>query len=416
MKIPKFARSVGQIDDELIANAADFKEKRILKSKPLVASVCALLTVGIIAAALFINNLNTSSIDKRYKNLDFYSLHSARVWEWEDLAESERNYEVEIDGIKYEKSSRRTIRQEFIGEKIGRFDVFGFDTIMILNGERVKVTCDIYKLKGISQTEFIAIKIGGDYYCFENALYNPPKTLGELFDRVDISRFFELSRFSENGSDANAKHFILKDDEYVWNILSECRSAEFVDWDPFNLYQREYISFSASSDALGIYRMDFSITKDGYLYTNIFGGAYLFNIGKKAANEIIGYSAENSTKTQFLPYDESKKVYGQVKEIADGYVLIDDAVLCKNKGKGITYKIPTDDIRISRHFKTGSTKVGELIAVSYDGEIDEQNGHTVKGAFDISEFQIVSKKKKPNKNSTVSSVSHTLDTVSANSD
>lgn len=408
MKIPKIAISLGQIGDELIAEAACFKKKRISTSKPFVAGICAFLTLGIIATALFVNNLNTSSIDKRYKKLDFYSLNIGHVWEWEDLAESERNYEVEIDGVKYEKNSRKTIDEEFIGEKIGRFDIFGFDTIMMLEDKRITVNCDIYKLKNISQNEFIAIKFGEDYYCFKNAEHNPPKTLGELFDRVDITELFELSRFSENGSDANAKHFILKDDEYVWNILSECRSAEFVDWDPFNLYQREYISFSASSDALGLYKREFSITKDGYLHTNIFSSAYLFKIGKDRANEIIAYAMENSTETEFVPFDESKKVYGQVKEIVDGYVLIDDTILCKNKSKGITYKIPTDDIRFYRYFKTGSTEVGELVAVSYDGEIDTQNGYVVKGAFGLSEFQLVSKKKKSDKNSTVSSVSHII--------
>ena len=408
MKIPKVVNQIGHIDDELIDEAVAFKKNKRLKFKPLAACVALVLTLGIFIATFFINAANTSPIDERFKNLEFTSLNTARVWEWEYLAESERNYEAEINGIKYGKSSGQTVNKEFIGEKIGNFDIFGYDGIMILNDERVTVNCDVYKIKNVDQAEFVAIKIGEDYYSFQNSKYNPPETLGELFQKINLSEFLELSRFSKNKNES--EQFLLNDDKYLWDILLNCKSAEFVNWDPFNLYQREHISFTVSCEALGVHKNSFSVTKDGYLYTNVFGWSYLYDIGKDAAEKIIKYAKENSVKTEYVPYDENKNIYGEVIEIANDYILVDDSVFCKNKNKGITYKILTDDIRVSRYVDSKTIIVGNTVMVSYSGEIDEAYGHTVSKAFKISKIIIVdnNKKKLKNNSQTVSSVSHTI--------
>ena len=85
----------------------------------------------------------------------------------------------------------------------------------------------------------------GKYYVFKNDEYAPPSTLGELFDLVDLPNVIELSRFSENGDGPNKKHYALNSDNYVWEALSGCKNAEFVEDEKWTVYEREYLTREA---------------------------------------------------------------------------------------------------------------------------------------------------------------------------
>ena len=80
----------------------------------------------------------------------------------------------------------------------------------------------------------------------------------------------------------------------------------------------------------------------------------------------------------------TQSIAGTLTEIGDGYVLIDDAVLCRNKDDGIVYRVLTDDIRIRRCLEwLGGFKAGDLVVVEYEGSIDDSNANTVRGAFSL---------------------------------
>lgn len=392
MKAPRIANAIGLIDDELITAAAESKKKARPKSWLKWGAVAACLAVLIIATAVILppllngDTVNPEGTDERYKDLIISSESIAIVWPWEYLAESEKPYEAEIDGIKYDKNSGNAISEEHIGDKIGTYTIIGYDG---LSDEQRTVVAEVYSLKNINKTEFIAVKIADSYYPFKNAVYNPPLTLGELFKRVDISQFFKLEKFSENGTGPYANHYILSDDDaYIWNILSTCKDAAFIDenevyWHP---YERDFISFSISFEAMGIYRHGLLITADGYLKTNAFDWGYLYYIGEEASKKIIKYAMNNSTQTEFEPYEKS--VTGEIREITETHILIDDSILCKNAADGITYKILLDDIRISRYVDMDIIELGDTVKISYGGEIDKENGNTITDAFSISNVRI----------------------------
>ena len=111
---------------------------------------------------------------------------------------------------------------------------------------------------------------------------------------------------------------------------------------PANEGQR--VSFTATSEKLGIYKKGVSISAGGYLDTNIAEYGYVFYIGEEAAQAIIDYVLENSTEAEPEPYDY--RLTGTVTEICDGYFLLDDSVLAA--GKGMTFRVPTEDLLISR--------------------------------------------------------------------
>ena len=62
-------------------------------------------------------------------------------------------------------------------------------------------------------------------------------------------------------------------------------------------------------------------------------------------------------------------------------MLVDDTVLCANKEDGTVYKIFTDDIRMRRCIECTDIKVGDTVAVKYDGTISDNN--EVSGAYSM---------------------------------
>ena len=390
MKIPRIVSAIENIDDELVSGAAESKKKKNnwVRWGSLAACFALVVIAGIaiLPSLLGDDMIAPEETDGRYKDFTISTENVAIVWPWEYLTESERYYETEFNGVKYEKGS--TVSEELIGEKKGSCSIVGYDGI---TDEQHTAVCDVYQLKNVDQTQFIAVKITDSYYIFKNAVYDPPKTLGALFERVDLSQFLKLERFSENGDGPDAKHFVLNDDDYVWEVLSTCKNADFIDmnevyWHP---YERDFISFAISSEVLGIYKHSLLITADGYLETNAFDWGYLYYIGEEASDKIIKYAMKNSTKAEYEPYDNSNSICGEIVEITDDYILVDDSILCKDEKDGITYKILINDIRISRYVDRAVVKVGDTVEISYNGEIEEQNSNTISSAFSISDVDIL---------------------------
>ncbi len=149
---------------------------------------------------------------------------------------------------------------------------------------------------------------------------------------------------------------------------------------------RDYLSFTITSESLGVYNVALYVTEDGYLWTNAFNWQYLFNIGEDAASKIINYAKENSIEAEYEPY--INVVAGTIIEITEEYILVDDSILCKNPADGITYKVMLNDLRISRYVDYGVIKAGDSAQISYNGEINENNDNTIEGAISASKATI----------------------------
>ena len=205
---------------------------------------------------------------------------------------------------------------------------------------------------------------------------------------MDLPQVIELNRFSENGDGVDKKHHALSNDDYIWEVIAGCRDAAFVDEEPgketWSVHDREYLSFTVTSETLGVYRVAMYVTKDGYLWTNVFNYAYIFDIGEDAAGKIIEYAMENSTDADYEPYQNT--VAGKVVEITDEYFLLDDTVICNDPADGTTYKILLNDLRITRYVNHEIIRVGGNIQITFEGEIDSQN--TIDSAISAANVMI----------------------------
>lgn len=383
MKTPRIVNAIGYIDDELIADAENTgKSKKNLWVKwgSLAACFAVLVIAGaMVLPALFGGKGNTDVEDNRCMDLDISTSESAIVWPWRYRTVYEKYTSVEADGVKY-YGKGRAVSEMLVGESIGSVTAAGYDE----TDDNREYVCEFegYRLRDIAQSRFIAVKMEGCYYVFKNAEYAPPGTLGELMEAVSLPKVLKLDRFAEGSSTPEGSHFILKSDAYIWEVLNGCRDAAFVEDTMWYVGDRNYISFTVTSEALGIYKVVLNVTEDGYLWTNAFDWQYLFQIGEDAAEKIITYARDNSIKADYEPYQNA--VVGTVVEVNEEYCLVDDSCLYKNPENGITYKILLNDIRISRYVEPGVISVGKVVQIVYEGEIDEKNGNVIAGAVSAS--------------------------------
>lgn len=384
MKTPRMANSVGHIDEDFVSVAAECKKKK--KNQWMKwGSLAASLAVLVIASASILPSLlggNThGDSNDRYKDFYIQAIESDIIWPWEYQTVVEKYTELNIDGVQYNNKGCE-VSATHVGDSIGSYTVAGYDEIN--NGKKYTEEFGVYKLNDVAQSQFVAVKMDGKYYIFKKDEYSPPSTMGELLELVNLSKVIELDRFSEGGDGPDDKHYALNNDDYIWTVLDDCESASFVEDDKWNVHDREYLSFTITSEVLGVYRVAMYVTEDGYLWTNAFNYQYLFNIGEDAAGKIIQYAKENSTEAEYEPYRNT--VAGVITEVTDEYVLLDDSVLCNNPEDGSVYKVLLNDLSISRYVDHGIVEVGDTVQVTFESELGSEN--TIEEAITISKAMI----------------------------
>ncbi|MBQ7923222.1 MAG: hypothetical protein IJ325_11745 [Clostridia bacterium] len=322
-------------------------------------------------------NTNLGGISRDYKDIFVGSGEMAIEWSWEYKTMAEKFTELTISDVQY-SSSGRYLDASLLGGFLGTYDLVGYD---YSTDERHTMAAEVYRIDGISEDSMVAAGLDGKYVIFKDRTYDPPATFGELLDEYSLAENLPFDRFTVYEGHTDTGYFSLEDDWYIWQILEECRDAAYVEEDRWGWIEGEYLSFTATSDALGVYKKVVYVTSDGELHTNVFEYGYIYDIGEEAAGKILAYAKENSTAAQPEPYVNS--LAGTLVAISDGYILADDTFLCTDKEDGMVFRIPTTDLRISRSM-TG-IEVGDIIVVDFTGDIDVEAGNIVTGAYSISE-------------------------------
>ncbi len=373
MKTPRIANAVGLIDDDLVIGAAEYKKPNKKKTIVKWVLIAACFSMAVLAAIPVISLWNGKGSTGGNPSL-IYGQEGAIAWSWEYLTESER-YAVYIYDLT-EYTPRGKIGEDKVGEKIGTCMGMGTDSY---TGKVHTKTFKVHKINGISENRLIAVEIEESFYVCINMKAELPATFGEVLDLYNLAQVLPFTKFSVYEANRQKDHYKIADDDYIWQILSECRNAKVYDnRDLWSYEVRNYLSFTATSEELGVYKKVVYITEDGYLWTNIFERAYIYFVGEEAAGKIIGYAKSNAEKTESEPYEYT--LFGTLTEIGDGYLIIDTSSIEGRDGK--TVKVLTDDIRLRRCYEVGNIKVGDVVAITHRKPIDEGSG-TVTDAFNM---------------------------------
>ncbi len=385
MKTPRITHAVSHIDDDLINGAVNASKMVKKKSWIKWTSVAACLAIFVMAGALIIpmlfsgNPTTIGGIDRNYNGV-ISGTEGDIDFPWEYKLIYEKYPTIKYNGNEY-LTRARAIDEKLLGDILGTCTAKGVDNYRD-NNKTYTETFDVRKIEGVSEERLVAVGMDGSYYVYFNNTEKQIATFGELLDVYNLSETLPFSKFSVNEGYKEKGYYQLSDDEYIWQILSECRDAEaYSGTDEWNRGDRNYLSFTATSETLGVYRKIFYVTEDGYVSTNVFNYSYVYYIGEEAANKIIAYAKGNSTEAKREQYEYT--IAGTITEIGDGYILIDDTVLCKDKNDGMVFKIVTEDLQIRRYVECGNFKIGDTVAVKFQTEIVLGENNTVSGAISM---------------------------------
>ena len=383
MKAKDIMEALNGIDDDLLMGAEEKqKTKGFHLPKWAAAAACLIIAAG--AAAVILPGVMgkdgpQQEAERLRNDVRIVSdSENAVIWPWEWMTLPEQAAAVNFEGAQY-RTRTRTVGSALLGERLGVCESEGYDVYTeTVHHESYAV----YGIKGVDSECCIAVDLDGSYVVYFRGDMEPPKDLGAFMDACSLPDTLPLDCFcrKEAAQPESSDWYRTDASDAIWKLLSGCRAAPCRIDDGVNDMLRKGISFLAASEALGTSNKVFTVDKNGFLATNLLEYGCVFNIGTEAAEEIIRL-AEKDCEKAAVPALNSW-VAGTLKEIGDGYVLIDDSVLCRNAADGITYRVLTADLRIRRCLEyLGGFKPGDLVVVEYDGGCDAEN--TVTGAFSL---------------------------------
>ena len=322
--------------------------------------------------------INPDKVDKEkgflfqrpYRSFRMEWTDEAREWSWDKLSTFEKYSRIEIGRVKY-FSTERTIAEKLLGDYLGEYIAFGYSSHfsssfcedVIEHTETFKV----YEIKDISSDICVAVEIENKYYVYRVEIEERPKTLGEFLELYNLEKTLNLRRFNDTREEKNT-NYALENDDYIWEMLYSCKEGRLCNNDGglWNI-TGDYLQFTATSEQLGTYKKVFYITESGYIKTNLLEYAFVYYIGEEQGQKIIDYARENCHEVLNDKYEY--KIVGNVTEIGEGYMLIDDSAFCKNKDDGMVFRVSTEEMKIQR--KCGEIDEGDIVAVFF--ELDRNN-------------------------------------------
>lgn len=322
--------------------------------------------------------MSQETAERHYKSHVMTSEYGI-IWRWEYKTLSEKFTTVSFGDREY-VTRARSISSELLGDALGVGTAEGYDDY---SDKIYTEEFEVRSINGVSEERFIAAGVDGEYYVYFCSSAERPSTFGEVLDAYSLSNTLELNRFSVCEEGKETGYYSLADDELIWQVLSECRDGRlYEDGDMWFVGNRNYLSFTCTSEHLGVYKRVFYITEDGYVSTNILDHSHVYFIGEEAAERIISYARENAVEAEFEPYSYS--VAGVVTEIGEGYVLVDDTELCADASDGVVFKVLADDIRIKRCIECSNITTGDIVVVSYMDKNSLSPDNMITGAHEIS--------------------------------
>lgn len=391
---------ITNIDEDLIEKYFKLKAKyakklpRNTRNIAKWSSIAASISLFILAGFIFISLMNQESppllqsIERPYTDANITVNETPIVWPWNYKTIFEKYETIDIDGIKY-TGYMQEITENHIGNKINSYEATGYDdTSESVNGIYHQMF-DAYEIKDVSPNRLIAVKMDDKYYVFGSELYFPPETWGGVLADYGLLNAVEFKSFSRKNANGELEYYSLDSDAVILDILNTCLDAKAVDPIGWHQIERDGINFSVTSEILGVYKKTISITDDGYLWTDMFNGEYLYYIGIDVSNEIITHAVNNSKIVENVTNE--KFIVGNVVEITNEYILVDDSVMCKSPDDGMVFKVLLNDIRVRRYIEMNIIEVGDTVQIIYGGLVDIRSGNVIDSAISALKATILEK-------------------------
>lgn len=393
MRKEKISEVLGYMDERLVEEAGDFNgvEKRQKAKKwkrwgiPLLCA-CAALLAGIVWLPGLLGRdtkqVDIGGITREYKEMVAWSNELAMIWPWEYQTITEQFGSLTMEGAEY-RIRGMGITEALLGEELGSYPAKGYDHY---TEQEYTKEFEVRTIRGIDDGQLVAVNMEGEFYVFAKDGYAPPATFGELLEIYHLQEHLPLLSFTRYEGKDSKGYFVLEEDSEIWRVLSECTEAPFVEDDGWNRMDRDYLSFTATSEPLGVYKRVVYITEDGYFVTNVFDYSYKYFIGEEKATQIINSATSHAKAAEQEPYTYS--LTGTIEEITEEFVLINDGILCKHPEDGMVFRLSMEDMRVRRFVEVGKAREGDTVSVQFLGIVDAEQENLIAQVYDISKAHI----------------------------
>lgn len=419
MKNKRIVRAMSDIDDSLICEAeADVKKavkvSPVYKWGAVAACFAVVLAVAICLPMMLkddaigsgdatvdnpimdgeANGGSSSGIflldelNGRYKDENIVSSESGYIeWPWNELSDSERYAHISFNGKEYTTRARK-VSSELLKGYLGDCEAYGYEYTADKSIKHTK-TFEFYEIKNVDQNVAVAVNFDGEYYVYSTRDIEKPATLGDLMDVLGLDKTVKLEKYTLYEGKDKKGYYRIESDDYIMNVLLECKDAPAMQDDmTLEIIGDEYAAFTVTSEALGIYKKTLYISSLGYVFTNAMEYGYTYNIGADAAKMLLDYlKGENAIETTLEPYRYS--LCGVVKEIGDGYIMLDDSIMCEKASDGMILKIDMSNAECYRYINHKYIKAGDVAVISFEEKIQVDTNNTIVGAVSISKAQLV---------------------------
>ena len=371
MRAKDILQAMNDVDQNLIE--VPVKSKKWIRWTAVAAACLAI----IMAAGIFLRPdkpvttpVQLGGLVRDYAN-GFVEQSAWPMFPWEYRTVWEQYTALTLNGVPYH-SRAHSISESKLGEDLGEWTVKGYDGYTETEPE---CTAQVRAITGVDKNRRVAVRLDGDWYVFLYDRDAKPDTFGAFMDELNLARNLPLTHFST----MDDAYYNIKSDSEIWKVLSACRDAELTE-DSDYLSHREHISFTATSEELGISNLVFTVTADGFVKTNILNFGCDYFIGKDAAKQILDYAMTNQ---ETATWENDYWLAGTITEIGNGYVLLDDSVMMADPKEGIVFRVSTADVRIRRWVEWVEIDEGDFVVVRYTDGVDTENGNNVLGAYSL---------------------------------
>ena len=231
-----------------------------------------------------------------------------RVKKWDEKTVAEKFREITVNGKEY-YAVNTYVAADKVGQKVTKLTVLGKD---VYTNSEYAAGAEIYEIKNISSECAAAVKYDGDekYYVCRNAYYKP-ETLGQFINDLDLKNTLTFNEFNaareKNGKMRDVK-YTGADKERVWELLfSDTQAKAVKDIETLNFEMA--VDISVDLKLLGYENFSLSVSRDGYILTNILDTAKAFYIGREAAEGLISYLDNSCKAVEYEIRDYSEPEY-----------------------------------------------------------------------------------------------------------
>lgn len=406
MKRETTAEALGMISDRYITEAAEYEPRRSrirVRGAGIAAACLVIAAAGVFAVSYNridktdqsanVSAVQTGIAYTRPYNRSFYQSLSGRatvnetavIWPWEYKTVYEKYPEAEFGGKEYSLFSTEALEDaSLVGEAAGSCTLKGYD---LYTEQWYTKEAPAFTVKGADSC-VIAVKIEEGYVLYRTDIdENVRKPLDELLQAYGLTGTMSFSRYSQyKGHEMTGGEYRLASGGRLVQMLAHAEYKEVYVGEkyPAGLDERtQGISLAVSCPGTTIDNRVLTIDRSGTIMTNIFDVRYTCTVDKETADKLIDFAEGN----QDFYYEEPESAYermigGKVTEIGEGYIKIDDSVICEEASQGVIFTVPTEDIRIRRCIEfSPKPAVGDIVAVYFSGSLEADG--TVNGAYGL---------------------------------